>query len=243
MKLNQTEIQKWEDHCRSEYPNEACAIIVDGQVIPTPNSAENPAAAFRIDPQHYGQAMIEGRLQAVLHSHIITQKTSPKHDPRTPSEADLVSWIAMAIPFGISAVNTDQVSDPLWLDDNTGRPLEGREFVWGYSDCFTLVRDYYKQTLNIKLKNYPRGSGWDSEHNHIVNRYKDCGFVEVDKDNLQVHDLLVFQVRAPYPNHLAVVTDTNEMLHQFADRLSGKETIAKWGNHVVLVLRYKGKEE
>lgn len=239
MKLAKTEIRKWAKHCRQEYPKEACALVVAGKVIPVANSAESPTTHFRIEPEVYAPALIAGTLQAVLHSHVITLETPPKRDPRGPSAADMSSWIAMNIPFGISAVNEDQVSDLLWLDDSVDRPLEGREFLWGYSDCYTLVRDYYKQALGIKLKNYSRGEGWDEAFNFIVDRYADSGFTKVEINDLREHDLIVFQVRAPVPNHLAVVTGTNEMLHQYLDRLSGKDTIAKWSKHIAFVLRHK----
>lgn len=239
MRLTKTEFNKWAKHCRAEYPKEACALVVAGKVIPAQNSAESPTTHFRIEPQVYAPVLIAGTLQAVLHSHVITLETPAKRDPRGPSAADMSSWIAMNIPFGISAVNEDQVSQLLWLDDSEERSLEGREFLWGYSDCYTLVRDYYKQTLGINLKNRPRGEGWDEAFNFIVDDYAQWGFVKVDTSEVREHDVLVFQVRAPVPNHLAVVTGTNEMLHQYLDRLSGKDTIAKWSKHIALVLRHK----
>lgn len=239
MKLTKKEIQKWEKHCRAEYPNEACALVIDKQVVPTPNSAEDPTSAFSIDPQHYATALVENRLQAVLHSHVITSKTDPRRDPRTPSSADMASQIAMNVPFGISAVNADQVSDLLWLDDDLTRPLEGRTFQYGVSDCYSLVRDYYFQKFGIKLKNYPREDGWDKKENHIIDRYKDAGFYEIPKDEFAIGDLLVMKIQAPFPNHLAVVVSHNVMLHQMFGRISGKETISKWGPYIVSVLRYE----
>ena len=239
MKMTKTELKKWEKHCRAEYPNEACALVVDKKVIPTPNRAKDPARAFSIDPQHYAKAMTEGRLDGVLHSHVIDAQTDPKQDPRTPSHADMVSWLAMNIPFGISAVNADQVSELLWLEDDFSRPLEGRTFQYGISDCFSLVRDYYFQKFGIKLKNYPRENGWDQKADHITNRFDDAGFYEISKDELAIGDLLVMRIRAPYPNHLAVMVSQNVMLHQMYGRISGRETIAKWGPYITSVLRYK----
>ena len=35
-------------------------------------------------------------------------------------------------------------------------PLLGREWVWGVTDCWSLVVDWYKEEKGIKLKDYQR---------------------------------------------------------------------------------------
>ena len=61
-------------------------------------------------------------------------------------------------------------------------PLVGREWVWGVSDCWTLVRDWYRQTLGIKLRDWQRPAS--SELFRQSPMFEDCfadtGFVETD---------------------------------------------------------------
>lgn len=238
--LNNNDHAKWKQHVIDQYPNEACAIVVSGNLILCNNISDNPSSTFRIDPKDYGIALISGALELVLHSHIVDSRADYRLDQRSPSALDLQCWINLDIPFGIVATDGVDVTDILYLDDTKEVDLVGRPFIHGLYDCYSIIRDWHRYKLNINIPNYARDiCWWDKNQDLYSDNFAKAGFIEVPQDQIQINDVVLMQVRSPVINHGAVVTDTNTIIHQIFHRLSGYDSLSKWAPTIQKVIRYK----
>jgi len=154
MKLTYNAINLINVHAITAYPNECCGVIADGDYIPMANISQKPTTSFKISASEFVSISRTNKIQAIIHSHCINPLHSIEQDPRWASALDMETWIASDIPWGIIATNGTDVMPPLWYDDNDIKPLLGREFAHGITDCYAIVRDYYRQELKINLKNY-----------------------------------------------------------------------------------------
>lgn len=231
-------------HAQAEYPREACGLLVrvKRRVVYRPCRNAAPLSQvkdrFQVHPEDYAAAEDEGTVLAVVHSH-------PDADCH-PSEADRwmchrsgLAWYVVAVPGGAWMGMTP---DPL--------PLKGRQFEHGVVDCYTLVRDYYEQTLDIELPDFERQDEWwkAAPGSPRLNLYRDnfakAGFLELGQVQPQRHDVLLMQVAADVENHAAVyVGDVDgtgpRILHHLYGRLSGHDVWGGyWARHTTTVLRH-----
>jgi cell wall-associated NlpC family hydrolase len=97
---------------------------------------------------------------------------------------------------------------------------EGRPFLHGLFDCYTLVRDYYKRNFNIFLPtNIQRDwEWWNKGQNLYLDNAKDYSFEEVE--DIQKHDVLIMAVNSPVPNHAAIYLGEGKILHHMAGKFS-----------------------
>lgn len=232
------QIREWAIQC---YPEEMCGLIVDDEFIACENIAEDKTRQFKISADTYIKYQTTGNLQAVIHSHCVKSSYYPRgsHDPRTPSAADLNTHISLGVAFGITATDGQQATNLIWIDDNDRPPLYERDFIYGVTDCYSLVRDYY-HSIAIDIPNYAREPEWaENGQNLYLNNFKDAGFVEIPLEQAAVNDSVLMQIRAPVPNHAAVIIGTNKILHHLQNRITGEDTLSKWGKYITHVLRYQ----
>lgn len=222
--LDQDQVQVWSAHVIDCYPQEACALVVDGKVLTVTNTHTDPCNHFRIDPV---ELVRHKDYQAVLHSHMTS---TGREDPRTPSHHDQVSQITSGKTWGISSTDGNRVSPVLWWGDAVPiEPLEGRQYVHGVHDCWGLVRDYYR-LQGKQVGNHPRDSDWwDHGQSLITHQTLEAeGFHPIQISDLDIGDLLTYKINSPVTNHFAVYTNPNEILHQLSFRLSGYDSFSKW---------------
>lgn len=243
MKLTKTQLNKFKKHVLKEYPHEACAIVVDIdgklKVINCKNTHEKPENHFKIDGSFIADYVINGQLRAVLHSHIA--KSNHQLDIRTPSANDIQGQIDSNVPWGIVSTDGVTVSDPLWIDDNEIQPLLERQFISGIHDCYSIWRDYYILNFGIKMRRYAIDYNW---WNNNFNFYSDEniaseGFIEIPFNEVREHDVIIFKIASPVPNHVGVCCGNNKMVHQLNHRLSCEDSISKWRKYIHKCYRYK----
>ena len=97
---------------------------------------------------------------------------------------------------------------------------EGRPFLHGIFDCYTLVRDYYKRNFDIYLPtNIQRDwEWWNKGQNLYVENAKDCSFEEAE--DIKKYDILVMKINSPVPNHAAIYLGEGKILHHMAGKFS-----------------------
>ena len=211
-------------HAKDQDPKESCGLLLNirgkEKYYPCRNLSMTDHQCFIIDPEDYVKADNTGEITAVVHSHPVT--------PPTPSEADKISCEQSNLPWHIVNPKTEQwgYCEPCGYKP----PLLGRPWVWGVTDCWSLVRDWYKQEKNIELIDYERPiTPQEFNEKPLFEQYAELtGFTELKPDEkLKTGDVLLMSILNPSLNHVAIYLGDN-VLHHLTDRLSCKEPYSSW---------------
>lgn len=212
------------DHAKQEQPRESCGLLVISKgkeyYVPCKNLALHLDAQFMIDPNDWMKAEDKyGAIVGIVHSH-------PFSSPQ-PSPADLACCEKYNIKWHI--VSPSNNSWYSFEPSGYKPPLIGRQWVWGVQDCWTLVRDFYKQK-GIYIKDFERPKyPQEFQDNPIFDSsWKQCGFRELnDNEDLQPNDALLLRIRSTGLNHVAVYVGEQKLLHHLSFRLSSHDTYDK----------------
>jgi cell wall-associated NlpC family hydrolase len=222
------------------YPLECVWLITGAGCRQVDNVAGDPRATFRIARADMLQAQAEGLL-AVVHSHPDT--------PDRPSAADMRGQLATGVPWGIIATDGAVCTPITWWGDGVPvPPLVGRGFRHGVTDCYSIIRDYYRLERGVTLPEYPRDWEWWEQGGNLYQQgFAAAGFVPIAGSQAAPGDVWIAQLRSPVPNHGGVLLERGLALHHPSShqpvdpsRLSVREPIARWQAHIVLWLRYQG---
>lgn len=230
----------WRDdaqaHALREHPREACGLVVifKGREIYVPcrNLAEGDEH-FVIDPRDLAEAEDAGAVVAVVHSH-------PNQAPQ-PSEPDLVACEASGLPWHI--VSTPSLVWQTVEPSGYQAPLEGREFRHGVTDCYSLIRDWYRQVRGVELPDFERRQEWwQKGENLYLENFGAAGFVDATGTDPQEGDVFLFQFEgAPVPHHAGIYLGDDTILHHLQGRLSSRDCWSEFFREkLVKVLRYAG---
>lgn len=230
-----TEVEdQFKQYAVEQYPKEACAYVINGDLIPVANISMNPTKEFELSPD---DALIMAVAQGFMHSH-------PDGD-RWPSALDMQTQIQWGKPFGIITCTDDSASESVWWGDHTlTLPLEERPFIHAITDCYSLIRAEKYQRDGIILKDYPRNFEWweDGSGDNFYDQYfEDAGYELVsNKDELQVGDVIFMKIHTTVVSHAAVYVGNGLILHHLRDRFSRIEHASSWKKFTEKVVRYKG---
>lgn len=215
------------------YPQEAVGYVEREMFFPLENVHPDPVDHFLVGE---GDGfMLAGKDYILIHSHCMT---SFKNDPRTPSLADMQGQKDTAKLWGIVHCDGENVSEILYFGLPTDDPLLGRTYIRNVYDCFSLARDYY-HTKDIVAPNLPRPPDWEEWNPYLMVRgLEQTKFKEVPKGMVQEGDLLVFKVASPQPNHLGIALGGDVFVHHLYNRVSCRDSLKKWHNQFIKVLRY-----
>lgn len=218
-------------HAEACQPLECCGLIVNQAGIelylPCKNLSIEPGH-FVLDPVDFAAAEDAGTVVQVVHSHVY-QSADPTDADRVGCEASGLPWLIAAWPTG----NWSEIEPTGYQAD-----LIGREFVWGVFDCFTLIRDYYRQTLGILISD---GGGYPFRDSGLYQaRFESAGFAQVDGDP-RPHDVILMGIAgASEANHAAIYVGNETILHHVQNRLSGRVPYGGyWRDTTRAVLRHQ----
>jgi proteasome lid subunit RPN8/RPN11 len=254
MQLSHETHNAFKEHVLRDFPNESCGLVIDGQYYPCKNASETPRKTFKIKgEERLSLELQHGPIQAVLHSHPYLPNDAQrfyadKYDPSWPSVFDQKNFIEDNCDWGIVSSDGDGISEIVWLSQKPVS-LEKRPFAWFVSDCYAVVRDWYSLNTNIQLPNFTRPwTFWKNSLNTREDGIQAIPYSEkLPTEKAQVGDMVVFALAgSKVPNHLGVITGSNELLHVFANDKPGALYYAhtvrwdKWMSRARYVVRWKG---
>jgi proteasome lid subunit RPN8/RPN11 len=204
-------------HAEKTNPHECCglAVVIKGKLKYIPCTNLLSGDAFCIPAEEYAKAEDLGEIVGVCHSHV---NILPE-----PSQADLIACEKSNLPWLI--VSYPSKSYKIIEPQGFKPPLIGRPFYHGILDCYTLVRDYYKETLNIQLNDFHRDDQWwDKGQDLYIDNFEAEGFVIIpDIKDLKVHDSMLMTIGSNIVNHAAVYIGDNMILQHCTNRLSSRD--------------------
>ena len=220
------------NHLQEVYPEEGCGIIINKrgtkEWMPCTNQADNPYETFQIAAKDYVRAQRVGDIFAVVHSH---PDASAEPSERDKKAADFlgVQYIVVSTP----ELEIETYTPTAWKQN-----LLGREYKFGENDCYSLVRDYYKQKLGISLPIATfEDDFWEKGYDYFTEFFQEFGFKEVQSP--KENDLIFFNVMSPIPSHCGIYLGEDIFIHHARDRLSCRESIHSfWGRFITRYVRY-----
>ena len=213
----------------SYYPNEAICLVTKNGVELLENISDNPENEFIVDLTT--EQMEKGI--GIIHSH-------PDSDIR-PSKSDYSTYIGLDMPFGIMPITADHNGISYWIGEHLlEKPLEGRPFIHGYYDCYSLIRAYFHQELSITINDYAREDDWWNRGEDLYGSYfTDAGFKVVNTiDGINIGDVILMKIHSPVINHAAIYLGDNKILHHLYGRLSRVDVFSNWAKVIEKVVRY-----
>lgn len=222
-----------EVHAAKEYPRECCGLIVETLAGERYWPCRNIAASsehFVMSPEDYAAAQDFGAIKAIVHSHPDYSAEASQAD-RVACEQSGLPWYIVGWPSG------------LWTSiapSGYRAPLIGREFSHGILDCYTLIRDWYREERSIELIDIPRrDEWWKKGENLYVENFARAGFSVTD--DLHEGAVILMQVLSDVPNHAAIYVEDNIILHHLHGRLSCRDVYGGyWRKHTSHILKYTG---
>jgi proteasome lid subunit RPN8/RPN11 len=210
-------------HARAEFPRECCGILLVVKGKERYLRCRNISASsvhFILHPEDYAAAEDLGEVIGICHSH--------PNLAAIPSEADLAGCESSGIEWHILNVHSEGCGAlHSFRPSGYVAPLLGVPFVHGVHDCYSLIRRYYQQELEIMLPDYDRDERWwDKGHNLYLENFAEAGFVQVDE--LQPHDVILMKLASPVPNHAAVYVGNNQIVQHVMNRLSSRDVWGGW---------------
>ena len=218
----------WQDdalvHAKVQNPKEAVGLVLNikgkEKYYPCRNLAITDHQCFILDPEDYVKADNKGEIIAVFHSHPV--------NPPTPSQADKVSCEDSGLPWYI----VNPITKKWAYLEPTGykAPLLGRQWVCGITDCWSLVRDWYKEEKDIELRDWERPLTPQEFNDKPM--FEGCAwrtnFRELRPDEkLKNGDVLLMSIMYPTLNHVALFFE-GDVIHHLTDRLSCREPYSEW---------------
>lgn len=196
------------------YPRETCGfILIDGTVVECQNTSDEPDT-FVMSVQDTADYIDDAK--ACWHSHANYSGFSP---------ADIKACKALNMPY---AVWNCGGSEAFWLDPSQNAGLIGRSWNYGVYDCYSAVRDWYKQQMDVEMGDYPRRyeGEWSARgFTHFEDNFAAEGFAKLPAGvDLIRGDVILFRIRNQAAcNHVAVVEDpaANQLYQHLVGRLAG----------------------
>ena len=224
----------WKDdallHAKEQDPKESCGLLLNirgkEKYFPCQNLSITSHQCFIMNPEDFVKGDQLGEIIGIVHSHPIT--------PPVPSEADKISCEDSNLPWYI--VNPKTETWGYYEPCGFKPPLLGRTWVWGVTDCLSLVEDWYEQEKGISFKKATRPltpeifheNPQSKEDGDFNNYLIAAGFRLLEpNEKLKNGDVLAMSILGKGLNHVGIFLD-GDVLHHLGYRLSCKEPYNPW---------------
>jgi cell wall-associated NlpC family hydrolase len=121
--------------------------------------------------------------------------------------------------------------------------LLGKDYVPGSVHCYALVRAFFEDNFDLKMRDYVIPHDWNSDTIDLIEKIHEReGFFKVEDwtlKNLQPGDLLCVAVGASHANHFVIHIGNNLLLHHPLGQKSRTEPMRDfWRKQTCYVLRH-----
>jgi len=244
---HQNALKAAKQHARRKYPHRICGLIIDGTYRPVKNVAQDTKANYQF-PNGLIEDYSPNRIDM-----IVVSKTAKPYcvDAQEVGLQDKYNR-----PFAFIALNEQTISEPvIWGAETPIPPIIGRAFLYGVTDCWTIVRDCFrlgkyelaKQGINewpyepVHLPVIPNTDGWwNEDEDYYVENFKALGFKQIGFNQAKPGDGFLTKFKSDKYNHAALLISNTEIVHHLPARLSRREKVGLWGRNSDLWLRYVG---
>lgn len=196
---------------------EVCGFIVysEGEVFVKDCKNIHPdPLQFKIKSQDFLKIKNNYKLLYLFHSHI--------NESSSLSESDKIKSNSLGLKFVVYSLRDDTFDfyEPSFHNNQ----YVGKNFNIGFSDCYSLLRDYYFNEFGINLNDYPRSQFWKSKTPDLMlSNFEKEGFFQIKEENIQKNDvILIGDPKTDVPCHILVYMGKNEILHH---PMNGKSLI------------------
>ena len=226
-------LEEIQEQFKKYYPREGCGVLAvsKGELkwFPCDNVATNQED-FIIDSRQYLDIAKRYDIVGIVHSH--------PDSSCEPSEADIKACNAIGKPYYIFSY--PEMEMHLLEPQRDTKPLYGREYEFGVTDCFEAMRDYLQtQNIEIPARAAFEDDWWERGLDYFTDEViKDYGYSRVE-GNMQENDVLIFTVRSVVGNHCGVYLGDDIFYHHAENRLSCRENLYPfWKKYLTGVYRY-----
>ena len=214
-------------HANYEENQECCGLIglnqfKEIQVIPCENTHVDKVRCFEISPKAFIEKSEGIDVVSIYHSHIISEAR--------PSEYDKMSSENWCLPFYIYSVKTDNFF--LHFPKSYSIPkLQDRTYIPDIQNCFRFVVDYYLSKdilpyfeLNFALTK--NGEQYSDKTVEVIKKFLRINKFKkiIDKQDIQIHDLLLFEVDGFF-SHFGVFCEDDQFWHHEGGFISRKSHV------------------
>ena len=223
-------------HAASDRRREICGVVTEAPQADgfayhrLDNKAADPARHFEIDPLRLrGLPSVRG----VVHSHP-TGPAWPSVDDMRQAQADDAAW-GIVVPRGIADAGL------FWFGGDILPSLDERGYRHGVTDCYGLVRDWFRAMHGLVLIDRPRAwEWWEGGDDLYAAHFAESGFHRLpDGAAPECGDVALAAVLAPVINHALVYLGGGLVLHHLAGRhgydparLPRREPVERWQRYI-----------
>jgi proteasome lid subunit RPN8/RPN11 len=164
---------------------------------------------------------LKRNLYAIYHSHVNSDYNFSEQDLEISEESCLPIYVYSKIDKKINSYI------PLSYDYGD---FQGKRYIWGFNDCYGLIRDFYKKEKNFLLPDYIRDESFRTSNFDIM--IKEINKFTKKIDDFKFGDLFVFSQRGN-AKHLAIYYGDGKILHHPIGKLSVIEEIGSLGENFI----------
>lgn len=202
-------------------------VLENGNLYPCQNISTNPRKHFSINPIDYLKATYKSKIKIVYHSHNKSEEFS---------EYDKVNLYNHKLRGVVYCKEKDVFN--YFIPESYKNQYVGRAFEIGVCDCFSIVKEYYKNELNIEFPEFQRKDGWYQKSPNIIIENIPSRLKRIDKDKIEKNDILLFDMlQNNKPCHMGIYMGNDLVLHHPRFRLSNIEVMMRLKEKIAFGLR------
>lgn len=212
------------NHAKQCGEAECCGFVIDNKTyLPCNNISPTPTETFEIATEDWIKTEESGVITAVVHSHPNGLPILSEADQFYQQRTGLDWWL----------ICNNKIHKFRYI-----KPLLGRKFNHGETDCLTLFRDAYMLT-GIDLPDYERQDDWwHNGQNLYLDLLPKNNFERVEE--AQEGDIILVCLGSTVPNHAAIYIGNQFILHHCPNRLSKRDLYdGFWLKYTHSVWRHK----